>query len=118
MRDAFLKLHLSVLVAGATGLFGRLISLQEIPLVWYRLLIATLFFLPILYFQKQLKKVVWRDALKMAGVGMLLGVHPPGVHVHIPRQASDTQRIRFLLPLYPGQCLHHRTIYAANRSPA
>lgn len=75
MRDAFLKLHLSVLLAGATGLFGRLISLQEIPLVWYRLLIATLFFIPILYMQKQLKKVVWKDALKMAGVGMLLGVH-------------------------------------------
>lgn len=75
MREAFFKLHLSVLLAGATGLFGRLITLQEIPLVWYRLVLATLLFIPILYFQKALKRVPWRHALAMAGVGMLLGVH-------------------------------------------
>lgn len=75
MRDAFLKLHISVLVAGATGLFGRLISLQEIPLVWYRLGLALLLFIPILYYQKALERVPWRAMASIAGVGMLLGIH-------------------------------------------
>ncbi len=72
---AFLKLHLSVLVAGGTGLFGRLISLQEIPLVWYRLLLTTLLFIPILYFQKKLQLLPWRDSLKLMAVGCVLGIH-------------------------------------------
>ena len=36
MKEAFIKLHVSVLIAGATGIFGRLISLNEGLLVWYK----------------------------------------------------------------------------------
>ena len=72
---AFLKLHLSVLVAGGTGLFGRLITLQEIPLVWYRLLLTTLLFIPILYFQKKLQLLPWNIAAKLMAVGCILGIH-------------------------------------------
>lgn len=72
---ALLKLHLSVLVAGGTGLFGRLVSLQEIPLVWYRLMLTTLLFIPILYFQKKLHFLPKSQALKLMGVGAILGVH-------------------------------------------
>ena len=35
MRKAFIKLHLSVLLAGGTGVFGKLITLNEFMLVWY-----------------------------------------------------------------------------------
>lgn len=44
MKEAFIKLHVSVLIAGATGIFGRLISLNEGLLVWYRMLFATVMF--------------------------------------------------------------------------
>ena len=40
MKEAFIKLHLSVLIAGGTGIFGRLITLNEGLLVWYRMLLA------------------------------------------------------------------------------
>ena len=40
MKEAFIKLHLSVLIAGGTGIFGRLITLGEGLLVWYRMLLA------------------------------------------------------------------------------
>lgn len=73
--SALFKLHLSVLVAGGTGLFGRLVSLQEIPLVWYRLMLTTLLFIPILYFQKKLQFLPWSQGLKLMGVGAMLGVH-------------------------------------------
>lgn len=37
MRKAFLQLHIAVLLAGITGVMGRLISLNEGLLVWYRM---------------------------------------------------------------------------------
>lgn len=33
-------LHIAVLLAGWTGLFGRLISLGGLPLVWYRMMVS------------------------------------------------------------------------------
>ena len=74
-RQALLKLHIAVLLAGATGLFGRLISLQEIPLVWYRILITTLLLIPILAIGGRLQKIPSRAALRIGGAGMFLGIH-------------------------------------------
>lgn len=42
MRKAFLQLHLAVLLAGLTGVMGRLISLNEGLLVWYRMLFTVI----------------------------------------------------------------------------
>ena len=33
-------LHIAVLLAGWTGIFGRLISLGGLPLVWYRMMVS------------------------------------------------------------------------------
>lgn len=33
-------LHIAVFLAGWTGIFGRLISLSGLPLVWYRMIIS------------------------------------------------------------------------------
>ena len=33
-QKGFVQLHLSVLLAGFTGLFGRLITLNEVDIVW------------------------------------------------------------------------------------
>ncbi len=75
MKEAFLKLHLSVLLAGGTGVFGRLITLNEGLLVWYRMLLATVMFYLILLVLKKIRKVSFRDALRISGVGMLLAIH-------------------------------------------
>lgn len=48
MKDAFIKLHISIILAGATGIFGKLISLNEALLVWYRMMLASLLFLLVL----------------------------------------------------------------------
>lgn len=44
MKDAFIKLHISIILAGATGIFGKLISLNEALLVWYRMTLGLCFF--------------------------------------------------------------------------
>lgn len=72
---ALIKLHLAVFVAGLTGLFGKLVSMSEIPLVWYRCVLSVLLFALILHFNKKLKLVPFREMLSMAGVGALLGIH-------------------------------------------
>ena len=48
MKEAFIKLHISILLAGITGLFGKLISLNEGLLVWYRMMFASLLFISFL----------------------------------------------------------------------
>lgn len=69
----YLKLHVSVLLAGFTGLFAKLISLNEVVIVWYRMLFAFLLFSVMLVFMR--KKPVEKDALKICGLGVLLAIH-------------------------------------------
>ncbi len=75
MKEALLKLHLSVLIAGGTGVFGRVITLNEGLLVWYRLLLATLMFYAVLFVLNKIRKVHRLDVMRIASVGMLLAMH-------------------------------------------
>ena len=70
-RKGFIQLHLSVLLAGFTGLFGRLITLNEVDIVWYRMLFTTC----ILLVFTGLPRIGWRKFLQLCGCGALLGFH-------------------------------------------
>lgn len=70
-KKGFIQLHLSVLLAGFTGLFGRLITLNEVDIVWYRMLFTTC----ILLVFTGMPKVGWRKFLQLCGCGALLGFH-------------------------------------------
>lgn len=70
-KKGFIQLHLSVLLAGFTGLFGRLITLDEVDIVWYRMLFTTC----ILLVFTGMPKVGWRKFLQLCGCGALLGFH-------------------------------------------
>ena len=59
LRESYIRLHLAILLAGGTGLFGKLISLSELPLVWYRIWIAAIFLFFILLFSKRIHKIEW-----------------------------------------------------------
>lgn len=75
MRSTFLKLHLSILLAGFTGLFGKLIALNEGLLVCYRMLFAALILLLILWIRGKLTPVSRSEMLKIGGTGCLLALH-------------------------------------------
>ena len=75
MKEAFFKLHLSVLLAGATGIFGRLISLNEGLLVWYRMLLAGLLFALLSAVRRRFPRIGWKEVFKIGGIGILLGLH-------------------------------------------
>ncbi len=71
MRKAFIQLHLSVVLAGFTGLFGKLVTLNETTLVWYRILFTAL----VLVVFTGFPRVGWRKLCQIAGCGTLLGLH-------------------------------------------
>ena len=69
------SLHLMVVVLGLTGVFGKLISLSAIHLVWYRMGIAFISIAIFLAFKKQLFSVSKKDFLGLLGVGALVTFH-------------------------------------------
>ncbi len=71
----YLKLHVSVLLSGFTGLFAKLISLNEVMIVWYRMLFAFLIFAGMLVFMKKKPVENVKDAFKIIGLGALLTIH-------------------------------------------
>lgn len=75
MRDTFLKLHISIILAGFTGIFGKLISLNEGLLVWYRVLLTSVFLIIFLAIIGKLEKVSLRDFLRIGKVGAVLALH-------------------------------------------
>ncbi len=75
MGTAFIKLHISILIAGFTGILGKLIELPEGPLVWYRMLITSVLFAGYLLYSGQLPRVPTRESLKLCGVGALTAIH-------------------------------------------
>ncbi len=74
-KEAFIKLHISILLAGFTGLFGKLVSLNEGLLVCYRMLFASLLLLPILWFSRRLATIPARELWKIGATGLVLGLH-------------------------------------------
>src|SRR4051794_30985310 len=75
MRKAFLQLHLAVLLAGFTGILGRLITLNEALLVWYRLLITVLSLWVLYLFQRKLHRISPAAIARIAGVGAIVALH-------------------------------------------
>ena len=71
IQKAFIQLHLSVMLAGFTGLFGKLITLNEVDIVWYRMLFTTI----ILLVFTGLPQVERKKLLQLGGCGALLGLH-------------------------------------------
>lgn len=75
MRLAFIYLHISIFLAGFTGVFGRLITLNEALLVWYRVMFASGFFLIYFAVTKTRFLLPLRDILRIGWVGALLALH-------------------------------------------
>ena len=69
------SLHLMVVILGLTGIFGKLISLDAIHLVWYRMGIAFVSLALFLFFKKQLFSISKQNFFGILGVGVLVTLH-------------------------------------------
>jgi drug/metabolite transporter (DMT)-like permease len=75
MKKAFIQLHIAVLLAGLTGILGKLISLNEGLLVWYRLLLtaSSLWLLALL--RRQAIRIDRKDLWRIFGIGGIAALH-------------------------------------------
>jgi len=69
------SLHLMVVILGLTGVFGKLISLDAIQLVWYRMFIAFITLSLFLGYKKELFSIKRKDFFGILGVGALVTFH-------------------------------------------
>lgn len=75
MKKAFLQLHTAVFLAGFTGILGRLITLNEGMIVWYRLLFTAATMWLLFSLLKKLHNLSVVDILKVSGVGFIAAIH-------------------------------------------
>ena len=75
MRKALLQLHVSVFLAGFTGILGVLIELNEGLLVWYRMAITVVTLLALLVLGKKWEHLPFTQVKKLFGIGMLIALH-------------------------------------------
>ncbi len=68
-------MHFAIFLWGFTGILGRLISLQEYPLVWWRILITVCALGLFLKWRKELEPPPWKEMKKIAFVGATIALH-------------------------------------------
>ena len=68
-------LHTAVFLAGWTGIFGRMISLGGLPLVWYRMIVSVVTLVLVLALTRRLHQVGWNVVTQIAGCGVLMALH-------------------------------------------
>ncbi|PTS91837.1 EamA family transporter [Pedobacter sp. HMWF019] len=75
MKKAYIKLHIALILAGFTGIFGRLTTLNEGLLSWYRMLISGIVILIFLKLSGKQQFISSAGKLKIAVSGSILGLH-------------------------------------------
>lgn len=75
MNKLYVLLHFAVLLAGFTGIFGKLISLNEGLLVWYRVLFSSVILFFITLFFRNINPINFRNKLNIAKPGILITIH-------------------------------------------
>ena len=75
MPKAFYRLHLAIFLAGLTAIFGKLITLNEGILVWYRMALTALFWSAFLLCSRKFPRVSMKDFLEIALLGVIMALH-------------------------------------------
>ena len=71
----YLHLHFLVLIAGFTAILGELISIEAIPLVWYRMTIAGVLMFLFIKFKKMSLKVPLKAVVRFSIAGVIIALH-------------------------------------------
>ncbi len=75
MKKALLQLNGAVFLWGFTGVLGRLISINETWLVWYRLLITVITLWILFFLFKKIKKLPLKSVFYIGAVGTIQALH-------------------------------------------
>ena len=103
-----LLMHFVILIFGFTGILGKLITIEAIPLVFWRTLIGGGAIYVWLKVRRKVSKKSTADLLKMGGIGLLVAIHwitffasikISNVSVALTMLATSPMFIGFLEPL-------------------
>jgi drug/metabolite transporter (DMT)-like permease len=72
---AWLQLHFCVVLWGFTAIFGRLISLPALPLVWWRMTLVAVALVVVPKFWRGVRGLSGRQIAIYAGIGVLVALH-------------------------------------------
>ncbi len=75
MKKALIQLHTAVFLAGFTGILGVLISLDAMPLVWYRIMITVLSLSLLAWATKKPILLPKKSVVKLFCIGILIALH-------------------------------------------
>ncbi|NPA36374.1 MAG: DMT family transporter [Chlorobi bacterium] len=70
-----IKLHFTVILLGFTAILGKLISLNAIDMIWYRMFIAAFFLLIYIIINKLPLLYSFETIIKLTGVGLIIAIH-------------------------------------------
>ena len=71
----YLHLHLIVFIWGFTAILGKLISLQALDLVWFRMLFAVIFMVIFIIYKKESLKVPLKAFIGFMILGIIIAAH-------------------------------------------
>ncbi len=71
----YLNLHLIVFIWGFTAVLGALITITADALVWYRMLLASVFLSMFIVFKKKSFRISLKSFVKLIFVGLLIALH-------------------------------------------
>jgi drug/metabolite transporter (DMT)-like permease len=75
MGKAFLQLHLAIFLAGFTGILGKLITLEQYPLVLWRLTLSVILLWSLFLLKRKLILLNFALGLRSVGVGCIAALH-------------------------------------------
>jgi len=75
MKKAFVQLHIAILLAGFTGVLGRLISINEGLLVWYRLFFTAITLGIMTLITKKVSLRFHKSFFSLIGIGFIIALH-------------------------------------------
>ena len=71
----YLHLHFLVFIAGFTAILGELITIKAIPLVWYRMVIASILMFIYIKVAKVKLKITLKSLLRLSIAGIIIALH-------------------------------------------
>ncbi|TGV02956.1 DMT family transporter [Flavivirga rizhaonensis] len=71
----YLHLHFLVFIAGFTAILGELITIKAVPLVWYRMVMASILMFIYIKIAKVKLKITLKSLLRLSIAGIIIALH-------------------------------------------
>jgi len=76
VKRAYIELHIAVLLYGLTAVLGEMLSLSALPLVWWRVGLASLCFIPLVWLGRKKRYATPRSTYAaLIGIGCIIALH-------------------------------------------